>query len=78
MQKTQVFHYLKRCFINLHFYLILAKIILKNMETNSKNYNQSIIKAFTLLDAFTSEKKEWGVRELAINLDTTKAPRIAY
>ena len=35
------------------------------METNSKNLNQSIIKAFTLLDAFTSEKKEWGVRELA-------------
>ncbi len=35
------------------------------METTSKNLNQSIIKAFTLLDAFTTEKKEWGVRELA-------------
>ena len=35
------------------------------MKTDSKNLNQSIIKAFTLLDAFTSDKKEWGVRELA-------------
>ena len=35
------------------------------METASKNLNQSIIKAFTLLDAFTTDKKEWGVRELA-------------
>ena len=35
------------------------------METTSKNLNQSIIKAFTLLDAFTTDKKEWGVRELA-------------
>ncbi|MBL4605840.1 MAG: IclR family transcriptional regulator [Flavobacteriaceae bacterium] len=35
------------------------------MDTNTKNLNQSIIKAFTVLDAFTSNKKEWGVRELA-------------
>ena len=32
---------------------------------DNKNLNQSIIKAFTVLDAFTNEKKEWGVRELA-------------
>lgn len=58
---------MKRCFINLHFYTILAKnIFLKfTMETNSKTLNQSIIKAFALLDAFTTDKKEWGVRELA-------------
>ena len=31
----------------------------------NKNLNQSIIKAFTVLDAFTDDKKEWGVRELA-------------
>ena len=35
------------------------------MEKDTKNLNQSIIKAFTVLDAFTSDKKEWGVRELA-------------
>ena len=35
------------------------------MEKDVKNLNQSIIKAFTLLDAFTPDKKEWGVRELA-------------
>ncbi|WP_299159755.1 IclR family transcriptional regulator [uncultured Tenacibaculum sp.] len=32
---------------------------------DNKNLNQSIIKAFILLDAFTNDKKEWGVRELA-------------
>lgn len=32
---------------------------------DNKNLNQSIIKAFTVLDAFTNDKKEWGVRELA-------------
>jgi IclR family KDG regulon transcriptional repressor len=35
------------------------------MNEDSKNLNQSIIKAFSLLDAFTTDKKEWGVRELA-------------
>tara|TARA_B110000503_G_scaffold113119_1_gene169749 strand:+ start:114 stop:866 length:753 start_codon:yes stop_codon:yes gene_type:complete len=35
------------------------------MKEDSKNLNQSIIKAFALLDAFTTDKKEWGVRELA-------------
>jgi len=35
------------------------------MKEDSKNLNQSIIKAFTLLNAFTADKKEWGVRELA-------------
>lgn len=33
--------------------------------SDNKNLNQSIIKAFILLDAFTNDKKEWGVRELA-------------
>ena len=32
---------------------------------DNKNLNQSIIKAFSVLDAFTDDKKEWGVRELA-------------
>ena len=35
------------------------------MSEDNKILNQSIIKAFNLLDAFTTEKKEWGVRELA-------------
>ncbi len=35
------------------------------MIIDNKNLNQSIIKAFTVLDAFTNDKKEWGVRELA-------------
>ncbi|MGB1042237.1 MAG: IclR family transcriptional regulator [Tenacibaculum sp.] len=35
------------------------------MSSDLKNLNQSIIKAFSLLDAFTNDKKEWGVRELA-------------
>ncbi|WP_408031903.1 IclR family transcriptional regulator [Tenacibaculum xiamenense] len=34
-------------------------------DSNDKKINQSIIKAFKLLDAFTEEKKTWGVRELA-------------
>jgi len=43
------------------------------METASKNLNQSIIKAFTLLDAFTTDKKEWGVRELALKSGYNKS-----
>jgi IclR family transcriptional regulator, KDG regulon repressor len=43
------------------------------METTSKNLNQSIIKAFTLLDAFTTDKKEWGVRELALKSGYNKS-----
>ncbi|CAL2076635.1 IclR family transcriptional regulator [Tenacibaculum sp. 190524A02b] len=35
------------------------------MNELDKNINQSVKKAFTLLDAFTDEKKVWGVRELA-------------
>ncbi len=35
------------------------------MSSDNKTLNQSIIKAFTVLDAFTNDKKEWGVRELA-------------
>lgn len=43
------------------------------MEIVSKNLNQSIIKAFSLLDAFTNEKKEWGVRELALKSGYNKS-----
>lgn len=39
----------------------------------NKNLNQSIIKAFILLDAFTDEKKEWGVRELAYKTGYNKS-----
>ena len=46
---------------------------IKNMEIDPKNLNQSIIKAFTLLDAFTTDKKEWGVRELATKSDYNKS-----
>ncbi|MFT5257923.1 MAG: IclR family KDG regulon transcriptional repressor [Polaribacter sp.] len=35
------------------------------MDIDNLILNQSIIKAFTLLDVFTNDKKEWGVRELA-------------
>jgi IclR family KDG regulon transcriptional repressor len=38
-----------------------------------KSLNQSIIKAFTLLDAFTSEKTTWGVRELAAKTGYNKS-----
>jgi IclR family KDG regulon transcriptional repressor len=43
------------------------------MKEDSKNLNQSIIKAFTLLDAFTADKKEWGVRELALKSGYNKS-----
>ena len=46
------------------FYYISKNDFQKIMIDN-KNLNQSIIKAFTVLDAFTNDKKEWGVRELA-------------
>jgi IclR family KDG regulon transcriptional repressor len=35
------------------------------MTTDTFTPNQSIVKAFTLLEVFTNDKKEWGVRELA-------------
>jgi IclR family KDG regulon transcriptional repressor len=35
------------------------------LDTDNLILNQSVIKAFTLLDVFTNDKKEWGVRELA-------------
>ena len=43
------------------------------METKPNNFNQSILKAFKLLAAFTSEKKEWGVRELALKSGYNKS-----
>lgn len=35
------------------------------MNEDVKDLNLSVVKAFTLLDAFAGEKQEWGVRELA-------------
>lgn len=43
------------------------------MEALQNNLNQSILKAFKLLDAFTSDKKEWGVRELAVQSGYNKS-----
>lgn len=40
---------------------------------DDKSLNQSIIKAFKLLDAFTNDKKEWGVRELANKIGYNKS-----
>lgn len=42
-------------------------------EINDNKLNQSIIKAFNLLDAFTEEKTSWGVRELAIKTGYNKS-----
>ena len=38
-----------------------------------KQFNHSVIKAFMLLEYFTNEKKEWGVRELALKVDANKS-----
>ena len=35
------------------------------MNEDVKDLNLSVVKAFTILDAFVGDKKEWGVRELA-------------
>jgi len=35
------------------------------MDKDIKDLNGSVVKAFTLLNAFIGNKKEWGVRELA-------------
>ncbi|WP_346882734.1 IclR family transcriptional regulator [uncultured Algibacter sp.] len=35
------------------------------MNSETKDFNLSVIKAFSLLDAFLGEKQEWGVRDLA-------------
>lgn len=40
---------------------------------DDKSLNQSVIKAFYLLDAFTNDKKEWGVRELADKVGYNKS-----
>jgi IclR family KDG regulon transcriptional repressor len=56
---------MKRCFINIQNFLILAKYLDTKMTNETFILNQSIVKAFTLLEAFTNDKKEWGVRELA-------------
>ena len=44
------------------------------MNTEStKTYNNSILKAFDLLEFFTLEKPEWGVRELALAMGANKS-----
>lgn len=43
------------------------------MDNNNKSLNQSVIKAFKLLDAFTNEKDSWGVRELALKSGYNKS-----
>ncbi len=35
------------------------------MNDDTKDLNMSVIKAFSLLEAFTGEQQKWGVRELA-------------
>lgn len=35
------------------------------MNNDTKDLNGSVVKAFTLLEVFIGDKKEWGVRELA-------------
>lgn len=43
------------------------------MNEDIKDLNLSVVKAFTLLDAFTMDKQEWGVRELAIKKGYNKS-----
>ncbi len=43
------------------------------MSENNKSINQSVVKAFELLQAFSSDKKEWGVRELALKTGYNKS-----
>lgn len=43
------------------------------MTENRKTFNHSIAKAFQLLDHFTPDKPEWGVRELAQALGANKS-----
>ena len=42
-------------------------------QDSSKNLNNSVTKAFTLLEYFTPDRPEWGVRELAIKLGANKS-----
>lgn len=43
------------------------------MKKDDKSINQSIVKAFNLLEVFTNDKKEWGVRELALKSGYNKS-----
>ena len=43
------------------------------METENRLLNASVSKAFVILDCFTIEKPEWGVRELADHLGANKS-----
>lgn len=43
------------------------------MSENKKTLNNSVAKAFTLLECFTPAKQEWGVRELAQQLQANKS-----
>ncbi|CAM1349461.1 Transcriptional regulator, IclR family protein [Tenacibaculum crassostreae] len=64
---------MKRCFINLHNFIILVNIFLTFMNDSDKKVNQSVVKAFKLLDAFTNDKTSWGVRELALKTGYNKS-----
>lgn len=43
------------------------------MNDSDKKVNQSVVKAFALLDAFTNDKTSWGVRELALKTGYNKS-----
>lgn len=68
-----MFHFMKRCFINLLNFIILVNIFLIIMNHSDKKVNQSVVKAFKLLDAFTNDKVSWGVRELALKTGYNKS-----
>ncbi|NQX85061.1 MAG: IclR family transcriptional regulator [Flavobacteriaceae bacterium] len=42
------------------------------MVEDSKGLNMSVVKAFSVLEAFTSERKRWGVRDLAKHIGYNK------
>jgi len=48
-------------------------ILKQLMNTPVKTLNNSIAKAFDLLEHFTLDKPEWGVRELALKLGANKS-----
>ena len=66
-----MFHYVKRCFKFKYYFwkiiLICGVIDLKltKMSEDLKAINMSVVKAFSILEAFTGEQKRWGVRDLA-------------
>ncbi|REH52580.1 IclR family transcriptional regulator [Tenacibaculum gallaicum] len=71
--KNQSVSYTKTSFYKLTNFYYISQYFFEKMNTNSKSLNQSIIKAFAVLDAFTNDKKEWGVRELATRTGYNKS-----